>query len=260
MEDTRSVKANLKDILKRHLFSKGALTGIIVILILLAAVVALNSIVLPLFGYKFGYDSGRFGVMEYIRYSKDESRVLNMLVNDTPALGAIPSFQYLISRTGLSANELRKCLNSLAEKGDVTLDDNGIIRKVFPWADTESNFNVFLIDGKDSTIGPLPAVSALHAFSVAPLFAAKTRVTGIFKDTGEPVIIEIENNQIVYTSHIAAIVYMTEDYENTEFYFSPEGAEADHPDDFDIKKAIRLDRALLIANIMAKEIKDKIEK
>ena len=257
---THSDRIDQKKILKRYLFSKGVFFGVVAILALLVMATAFNNIVFPLFGYKFCYDSGRFGITEYVRYTKDESRILNILVNDTPVLGAIPSFHYLESRTGLSANDLKKSLNSLAEKGDITLDDNGIIKKAFPWADSAGIYSVLLVVGEDSIAGPIPVASALHAFSVAPLFGTNTRVMGMLKDTGETIIIEIENNHIVYTNHVAAVVYRAENFENTEFYGSPEGAEADHPGYFDINDAIRLDRALLIGNIISEKIKDKIEK
>ena len=260
MGDIHSGKIDLKDILKRYLSFKGALRAILAVAVLLAALMALNSIVLPLLGYKFRYDSGRFKVAEYARYSEDESQILNILIKDTIVLKEIPQFQCLKAKTGLENDRLKRYLRSLADKGDIVLNDSGFIVDAYPWTSRETGILVYTDKNDRLTAGPINASGALYAMSVMHFFELNGKIEAVFEDTGETLIIEIENNEINFTSNITAVVYRTDDYKDSRFFSSPDGARTYHTDNFDIERVIRLDRALLIGNIIANEIKGKVEK
>ncbi|UCE66052.1 MAG: hypothetical protein JSU85_14555 [Candidatus Zixiibacteriota bacterium] len=259
MGDTRSGKIDLMDIFKRYLSFKGALKALLVIAVLSIVLIALNNIVLPLLGYKLRYNSGRFKVTEYIRYSRDESRVLSILIRDTIALKEIPQFQYLKAKTGLENDRLGQYLRSLADKGDIVLNDSGFVVDAYPWTSRETGILVYLDKDDQSTASPLKTPGALYAMSVMPFFELNGRIEAVLEDTDDVLTIEIENNEIIFTGKITAVAYRTDDYKDSRFFSSPDDARAYYHDNFDIERVIRIDRALLIGNIIAKEIKGKIE-
>jgi len=259
MGDTPSRKPLFRDMLKRFFLTGKILTGIIWAAIFIVALFIINQSILPKTGYKLRIDSGRlkFGGFKY--YSKNESKVLGVLVEDTPVLGRIPQQQYIQSRTKLNKTDIAECIGSLEKKGDLALDESGGIISAYPWTDSR-DFAVYLIVNQDSAIGPLGAAGAFYAMSVAPLLGFDIRVKAKLKDTGEPLVIEIGNDEIIYVSRITAVAYRTEDYKNGAFYSSPDAVAADYAGHYDINRVIRLDRALLIGDIIAREIKDKIER
>jgi hypothetical protein len=254
-----SRKARFGDRIKRFFLTGKTLKGILWAALFLAVLVIINQTILPRIGYKLRIDSEGFRLRQYIYYSRNESKILNILINNTPTLGKIPQEENIRSKTGSTASDYKECIESLAEKGDILLDKSGEIIRAYPWADT-GGFHLYLIVNQDSTIGPIGAAGAFHAMSVAPLLGVDTRIEAKLKDTGEPLAIEIENSRIAYTNSISAVVYRTENYENSAFYSSPEGIEADYAGQYDINKVIRLDRALAIGKIIAREIKDKINR
>jgi hypothetical protein len=229
-----------------------------VILLILAFII--NKAVLPRFGHKFIIDSGGLKYGEYRSYSDNESRVLKILVEDTPVLGKIPRKEYLAMKTGLSLDNIAGALESLAEKGDIVIGDSLAIIDAYPWIVSDIGIRVHLLSDQDSISGPLFAAGALYSLSAALLLDSDIRVEARLKDTAESLVIDIRDGKISYTNHIEAVVYNTEEHKYSRFYISARGAEADHPHDFDIKKVIRLDRALLIGDIIAGEIKEKTGK
>jgi len=259
MGDTPSRKPLFRDLLKRFFLTGKTLKGIIWIAILLVAVLLVNQTILPRTGYKLRIDSGRlkFGAFQY--YSKNEAKVLNVLVNDTPVLGRIPQQQYILSRTKLSGSDIAECIRSLEEKGDLALNESGKIISAYPWDDSREPA-VYLIVNQDSVIGPLGTAGAFYAMSVASLLDLDTRIEATLKDTGERLVIEIGNNEIIYVSRITAVVYRTEDYGNSAFYSSPDAVAAEYAGHYEINRVIRLDRALIKGNILARKIKDKIDR
>lgn len=253
-------RIDLKDILKKRIFLRRALKAITVIAVLLIVLIALNSLIFPLLGFQFLYDSGHLKISEVISYSKDESRVLNILIKDTAVLGEIPQPEYLKSKTGLGNDGLTACLASLADKGDIALADNGMIVDAYPWTSRDTGILVCLIEDDQTTAGPISCSSALHVMSVMPLFDLKGEIKAVLQDSGDTLVIEIEKNEILFTDNIAAVVYRTDDYNDSRFFASLEGARAYHRDNFNLNRVIRLDKALLIGHIIAEAIKGKIER
>lgn len=259
MGDTPSRKPLFGDKLKRFFLTGKTLTGIIWAAIILIAVLSLNQTILPRTGYKLRIESGGLKFGDYQYYSKNESKVLGLLVEDTPVLGKVPQPQYILSRTKLNGDDIAECIRSLEEKGDLALDESGGIISAYPWTDSR-DFAVYLIVNQDSVIGPLGVAGAFYAMSVAPLLDVDTRIETTLKDTGEKLVIEIGNNEIIYVSKITAVVYRTEDYENSVFYSSPDAVAAEYAGHYEINRVIRLDRALIIGDIIAREIKDKTDR
>jgi len=259
MGDTPSRKPLFRDLLKRFFLTGKILTGIIWAAIFLVTVLLVNQTILPRTGYKLRIDSGRLKFGDFQYYSKNESKVLGILVNDTPVLGRIPQQQYIQSRTKMDKTDIEQCIRSLAEKGDLALDESGEIIRAYPWANS-GDLSVFLIVNQDSVIGPLGAAGAFYAMSVAPILGLDTRIEANLKDTGEPLAIEIGNDEIIYVSRITAVTYRTEDYKNGAFYSSPDAVAADYAGHYEINRVIRLDRALAIGNIIARKIKGKIDR
>jgi hypothetical protein len=259
MAGTPSRKPRFTDRIKRFFLTGKTLKGILWAAFLLTALFIINQTVLPRIGYKLriGSDGVKFG--DFVYYSKNESKILNILVEDSPIRDKIPQKKYILSRTGLKDVDFYNCIESLAEKGDIVIGEAKEIIRAYPWADT-SEFRIFLIVSQDSIIGPLRAASAFHAMSVPSLMGHNTRIEATLKDTGEPLVIEIGNNQIVYVSRITAVAYRTEDHENSAFYSSPDAIEAEYSGQYDVNKVIRIDRALVIGNVIAREIKDKISR
>ena len=259
MGDTPSRKPLLRDILKRFFLTGKILTGIIWAAIFIVALLIINQSVLPRIGYKLRIDSGRLKFGDFQYYSKNESIVLGVLVEDTPVLGRIPQPRYILSNTELSAIDIAECIGSLEKKGDLALDESGEIIRAYPWTNSR-DLSVYLIVSQDSVIGPLGGAGAFYAMSVAPLLGLDTRIEAKIKDTGEPLVIEIRNNEIIYVSRITAVAYRTEDYKDGAFYSSPDAVAANYAGHYEINRVIRLDRALDIGKIIAREIKDKIER
>jgi hypothetical protein len=252
-------RIDLKDILKKRPFLQRALKITAIIAVLLVILIAINGLVFPLFGFQFLYDSGRFKVTKVVTYSEDESRVLNILIRDTAVLGEIPQREYVKSKTGLENDGLTTCLVSLDGKGDIALTDSGKIVDAYPWTSRDTGILVYLKED-DKTIGPLRCTGALHVMSVMPLLETDGKVKAVMLDSGDSLVIEIEKDEIVFTDNITAVVYRTENYKESRFFASSDGARSYYGDEFDINRVIRLDRALLIGNIIAEKIIEKIEK
>lgn len=252
-------RINLKDILKRRLFSKNVLKAIAAIAVLLIVLIALNNLIFPSLGFRFLYDSGRFKVEKVLRYSEEESRVLKILLRDTAILGEIPQREYLKSKTGLENEVLATCLASLEDKCDITLADNGMIVDAYPWTSRDTGILVFLSGDDQSLSGPIECASALHAMSVMPFLELSGKIKAVLEDSRDTLLIEIEKNEIVFTNNVAAVVYRTDDYQDSRFFASYESPGQYYGDEFELNRVIRLDRALLIGDIIGGEIKDKIE-
>lgn len=258
MGDIHSLKPRFRDRLKRFFLTGRVLSWILWPAVILFIAIVLNQTLLPWIGYKFKVDSRGIRLQEYQHYSRAESEILRTLIDDTLTLGKIPQSEYIRDKTGLGAGDYVKTIRSLAAKGDILIGKSGEIARAYPWADT-SGINVYLQVDQDSAIGPLAAASALYAMSVAPLSGKDVKIESKFRDSGKPLTIIIVNNQIAYTTDVTAVVYPSDNRETSAFYTSPEAVESAHPGLFDVNKAIRLDRALVLGNIIAREIKDKID-
>jgi hypothetical protein len=248
----------LKDFLKNRLFSNGVIKAITVIAVFAISITILNRVIFPLFGFKFSYDSGALRITRVVKYSEDEAQILEILIKDTVKLGEIPQFEYLASKTGMDEQRLSHTLGSLAEKGDIAVDSGGAIVAAYPWTSRESDISVYLISDGQSIAGPLRTAGALYAMSAISLFDGGGRIEAVWEGLRESLVIEVENDEIVYTSNIAAVAYRTDDYKDSRFFASSDDAREYYSDKFELDRVIRLDRALLIGNIIAEGIKEKI--
>ena len=243
---------------KSSLVSTRARRIIFLIIFLIALGVVINQAVLPGFNRKLVYESGKLKIVELLSYTSAESRVLKILIDDTPILGRIPQLDDLKNKAHLNDDDLERDLGSLSAKGDIVMNSETRIIAAYPWTDSNSGIDIRLISDRDSFSAPFHVASALYGFSVARLIGSDIRIEARLEDTGEPLTIEIRGDAIAYTNRIEAVVYDSKDYRDSRFYSSPEGARNDNPEDFRINRAIRLDKALAIGDNIADEIRKKM--
>jgi hypothetical protein len=260
MEDIPSPKPSVNDNPVKRFLTGGYSRWVLAAIVILAVIILLNQTIFPRLGFKFRFDSGGIKLQKYTFYSQNESMVLGILIYDTPVLGEIPRKEYIRSRTGLNPGEYDRIIRSLAGKGDLLLGESGEIIDAYPWTDSGELYFVYLTVNEDSTIGPLRAASPFYALSVSPLLGIDTHIESRFKDNRKPLGIRIEDNRIVYTTNMTTVVYLSDDYKNCDFYSSPDAVESDYAGQYDNSKVFRLDRALVVGDIIARDIKEKIDR
>ena len=259
MGDILSDKNNSGNILKRNPISKIMIKCLAAVVAILIILLILSYVVPPLFGLKFIIFSNHPRIEKIIKYSKRESAILNILLKETVTQNSIPQLKFLEKESGIVKSELLATLESLADKGDIALDDSGTIVDVYPWTVRNTGIEVFIADSDYQDEHRLKAAGALYAMSVSSLYDLESNIVAKFSDTGANLKIEISNNEIQYTSNIGTIIYRAENYCDSRFFATSDGARAFYGDQFDVNRLIRLDRGLLIGDIIAAEIKDKIE-
>ncbi len=240
------------------MLSSRRIKKIIIPAILLGLLIILNAAMFPRFGYKLRYDSGQIKFGNYKHYSKNDSKILALLINETPNLGKIPGFGYLSEKAEIGRGELIKSLEILEGYGDIEIVDDSVIVAAGPWNSEYTDYIVILYAETDSIIGPMYAKSALHSLVAASYFG-RARIAGVLTDTNTPLNIRIENNKITYTSHIPAVMFTKDDYNYSKFYSAPDAVENYHSPDFNRKQVFRLDRALNLSHLMAEELRKKTD-
>jgi hypothetical protein len=146
----------------------------------------------------------------------------------------------------------------LEEKGDIALNDLGYIIDAYPWTSRKTDISIYL--GSENPIkGPFKTAGALYAMSAMRLFEPNGKIEAAINDNRETLIIQIENGEIVYTNKIAAVVYRTDEYEDSRFFSSPDGAQKRFGERYNKDRVLRLDKALAIGDIIAQKLKEKTE-
>ena len=123
MGDILSDKNNSGNILKRNPISKNMIKCLAAVVAILIILLILSYVVPPLFGLKFIIFSNHPRIEKIIKYSKRESAILNILLKETVTQNSIPQLKFLEKESGIVKSELLATLESLADKGDIALDD-----------------------------------------------------------------------------------------------------------------------------------------
>ncbi len=202
------------------------------------------------FGQRLAFNGYKVELSLATTFDRNEYKIYKFLVLSTPDLGHIPQAEEIADSLRIRLPAVREALVKLDRKGCIVYSADGEIRYAYPWSAYNQGYRVFVEKTPDADSGrAVYAASALHSLAVAALFPnARIKILTHVRDTGEGLIIELDNQQIDLINRPQVQVYKSNVVSEIEFYSSPSGAKFSYPGRFDSTRLLSLDRAIAVAN------------
>jgi hypothetical protein len=202
------------------------------------------------FGQRLTFDGYKVELSRATTFDRNEYRIYRFLVLSPPDLGHIPQAEEIADSLKIKLTAVREALVKLDGKGCIVYSADGEIRYAYPWSAYNQGFKVIVEKTPDADSGQaVYAASALHSLAVAALFPnARIKILTHIRDTGDGLIIEINDQQIDLVNRPQVQVYKSNVISEIEFYSSPSGAKSSYRGRFDSTRLLSLDRAIAVAN------------
>jgi hypothetical protein len=201
------------------------------------------------FDQKLSFDGYKAQYSARPAFTDNESKICSFLLTKTPELGHIAGVNEISDSLKINRTTICNVLMSLDQKGPLVLGSDYEIRYAYPWSAYDNGYQVVIQKLPDTTTyGPIYAASALDALAAAAIFKeSRIWIYSHLKDTGQYLIIEIENGRIKETNYPDVQIYKSDIFSEIEFYSSPSGAKASYRGRFDATHLLDLERAIVVA-------------
>jgi hypothetical protein len=202
------------------------------------------------FGQQLIFDGYKIELTQSMSFGRNETKIYKYLLYSTPKLGHIPQADEIADSLKINPAAVQNALIKLDEKGCIVLGADKEIHYAYPWSTYNQGYKIFVEKTPEAdSARPVYAASALHSLAVAALFPdARIRILAHLRDTGDGLIIELQNQQIDLVNRPQVQIYKSNVVSEIEFYSSPSGAKLNYPGRFDSTRLLSLDRAVEVAN------------